>query len=236
MFSTLGIIPARGGSKGVYKKNIRPLAGRPLIAYTIEAADKSRRLTRWLVSTEDEEIFSVASGEGAEVLRRPAEFATDHAASLDVVKHAVEAEERQGRFYDCIVLLQPTSPLRNRDDIDGAVSLLYEKGAESVISVYPADDYHPEFMYTMKDGFLEPYVSGVRSYRRQDLEPVYYRNGAVYAFRSGLLQKNSLIGESPLPYIMPRSRSANINDELDFACAEFFIKLNADGGANAENS
>ncbi|HLE57406.1 MAG TPA: acylneuraminate cytidylyltransferase family protein, partial [Rhodothermia bacterium] len=141
----LAVIPARGGSKGVPRKNLVQLCGRPLIAYTIEAGLSAKSVSRLVVSTEDEEIASVARSLGADVpFIRPATLATDAAQSLPVVQHAVQAvEEFEGAPYEVIVMLQPTTPLRTADDIDSAVTLLLESGADSVVSVVDVGGHHP---------------------------------------------------------------------------------------------
>lgn len=224
-FKALGIIPARGGSKGVPHKNIRMVAGRPLIAYTIDAAKASKRLARFLVSTDDEEIASVARSCGCEVLYRPAELAADDTPMLPVVRHALEAVEAdEGNRFDYAVILQPTVPLRTGDDIDRALELLVETGADSVISVYQVFDHHPARMYRLVDGRLVSYAPEPPGGLRQDLPPVYHRNGAIYAFRRGLIEEaRTFIGPDTRPLIMSRERSINIDDELDLLLADFVL-------------
>jgi CMP-N,N'-diacetyllegionaminic acid synthase len=217
----LGIIPARGGSKGVRRKNVRPVASKPLIAYAIEAAAASAALTRWVVSTEDDEIAAVSRQLGADVIPRPAALARDDTPMVPVL---VDAMERTGGGWDAIVVLQPTTPLRTAKDIDDAIALLDETGADSVVSVYLVEDHHPTRMYTLDGGRLAPYANEPAARLRQALPPVYHRNGAVYACRADiLLNQRTLIGEDTRPLVMPRERSINIDDELDLAFANFVL-------------
>lgn len=221
---TLGVIPARGGSKGVPRKNIRLVAGRPLIAYTLDAARGSRLLTRHIVSTDDEEIATVAQREGASVLMRPPELAEDGTPMVPVVKHALMSMKPTEGGYDFVVVLQPTTPLRTAEDIDTALRILCETGADSVISVYQVADHHPARMYRLIEGRLVPYEAEPAQRLRQTLPPVYHRNGAIYACRTSLLfEQETLIGSDVRPYIMPRERSINIDDELDLAFADFLL-------------
>ena len=224
-FRALGIIPARGGSKGVPRKNIRRVAGKPLITHTIDAAKASKRLTRFVVSTDDKEIASVARSCDCEVLHRPAELAADDTPMLPVVCHALEAVEAdEGKRFDYAVILQPTVPLRTADDIDRALELLVETGADSVISVYQVFDHHPVRMYRLVDGRLVSYAPEPPGRLRQDLSPVYHRNGAIYAFRRELIEKaGTFIGPDTRPLIMPRERSINIDDELDLLLADLVL-------------
>lgn len=224
----LGIIPARGGSKSVPRKNIALLHGKPMIVYTIETAQKSYRLTDFVVSSEDNEIIEIAKQWGAPVpFVRPAELATDEAPSLPVVQHAVrEMESIKGVKYDYVVLLQPTTPLRQAQDIDAAIEKLVATGADSVVSVCEVGAYHPARMRQIVDDRLVelPIREPREMLRRQDLPPVYIRNGAVYAVkRDVVMLQNSMIGEISRPYIMPEERSVNVDSKLDFLLAEILL-------------
>lgn len=224
----LGIIPARGGSKSVPRKNIALLHGKPMIVYTIETAQKSYRLTDFVVSSEDNEIIEIAKQWGAPVpFVRPAELATDEAPSLPVVQHAVrEMESIKGVKYDYVVLLQPTTPLRQAQDIDAAIEKLVATGADSVVSVCEVGAYHPARMrQIVNDRLVELPIREPREMlRRQDLPPVYIRNGAVYAVkRDVVMLQNSMIGEISRPYIMPEERSVNVDSKLDFLLAEILL-------------
>jgi CMP-N,N'-diacetyllegionaminic acid synthase len=216
-----GIIPARGGSKGVLRKNIRRVAERPLIAYTIEAARQSQVLTDYLVSTDDEEIARVARREGAAVLMRPAALAADDTPMVPVIKHALA---HQGAC-DVVVILQPTTPLRTAADIDTAVHILRDTGADTVVSVYEVADHHPSRMYKLHDNCLIPYDQEPPNRLRQSLSPVYHRNGAVYVCRAAMIwEQETTLGAHLRPYIMPRTRSVNIDDEFDLAIADFLLR------------
>jgi len=222
----LGIIPARGGSKGVVRKNIRVVAGRPLIAYVIDAAKTSRRLSQFVVSTDDEEIAGVARSLGCNVVIRPEDLAADDTPMLPVVRHALRTVEQSHEIrFDYGVILQPTTPLRIGEDIDQAMEILIKTRADSVISVYRVLDRHPARMYRLDDGRLVPYATEPPGRLRQDLPPVYHRNGAIYAFRRTLLDENeTLIGENTRPYLMPPERSINIDEEIDLLLADLMIR------------
>lgn len=227
--SALGIIPARGGSKGVPRKNIRPLAGRPLVAYSIEAAKTSRLLTRFVMSTDDPEIAEIARSFECDVIMRPKELATDHAPTLPVVTHVIEVLQTAGETYDCIVLLQPTTPLRTAKDIDASLVLLDQSGADAVVSVAEVPGhYHPDWQFTLSDSALYLYNGQPMDRlipRRQMLSKTYTRNGAIYAVRVRfLLEHKALIGPTTCAYLMPESRSVNIDSELDFQFAELLLQ------------
>jgi len=225
----LGVIPARGGSKSVPRKNLAALNGKPMLAWTIQAAQESRLLTHFVVSSEDEEIIRVARQYGALApFVRPSELATDEAPSLPVVQHAVrEMEQRQEITYDYVVLLQATSPLRNGTDIDAALEKLIQTGADSVISVVRVAHHHPARMRFIVDDLLVqlPMGESREMQRRQDLPPVYIRNGAIFATRrSVVMEQNSMLGKVSRPYVMPESRSANVDTKFDFLVVEEMMK------------
>jgi CMP-N-acetylneuraminic acid synthetase len=234
--NTLGVIPARGGSKSVPRKNIALVHGKPLIAYTIEAAQRSRLLTHFLVSSDDAEIIAVARQYGAPVpFVRPAELATDTAPSLPVVQHAVgEMERLHSITYDYVVLLQPTTPLRLPEDIDLALEKLAATGADSVISVCDVGAYHPARMRQIVDDRLVelPVREPKEMARRQDLPTVYIRNGAIYAVkRDVVMLQNSMSGKDCRAYIMPEERSVNVDSKLDLLLAEILMRpLDTPGG------
>ena len=224
----LGVIPARGGSKGIPNKNIIELGGKPLIKYTIEAALSSKYLTHCMVSTDSEEIAVVAKNSGAKVpFIRPAKLATDTAQSLPVILHALEYMEKDSGFiYDAVVMLQPTTPLRSSKDIDNALELLITSQADSVISVVDVGAHHPLRMKRVIDGRLINYVDqGHEDMRpRQDLPPVYIRNGAIYAVsRQVLMDQKSFSGVDSMAYIMPHARSVNIDTLDDLALIKSYI-------------
>jgi CMP-N-acetylneuraminic acid synthetase len=225
----LGVIPARGGSKSVPRKNIALLNDKPMIAYTIQAALESQKMTHFLVSSEDEEIIQVAKAHGAPVpFVRPADLATDQAPTLPVVQHAIlEMEARLNITFDIVVLLQPTTPLRLPQDIDVAIEKLIATDADSVISVCDVGAYHPARMRQIVDDQLVelPIREPKEMLRRQDLPPVYIRNGAIYAVkRNVVIEQNSMVGKISRPYIMPEERSINVDSPLDFLLAEILLR------------
>ena len=222
----LGIIPARGGSKGVRRKNVRPLGGHPLLCYTIAAALGSRLLTRVVVSTEDEEIAQVAAQAGSDVIRRPAELAQDDSPTLPAAQHAVrEIEAKIGRALDHVVILQATTPFRNAEDIDTCLEKLIGSGADCVVSVRHAHEVHAAKLKRMEDDRLLPYViEEIEGIRRQDLPACYVRNGGIYATRRDVLMKqNSIFGSDVRACVMPDERSVDINTEVDFLLAEALL-------------
>ncbi len=225
-FSVLGIIPARGGSKGIPRKNLADVAGKPLIAYSIEAGLRSKNLTRLLVSTEDEEIARVALEYGAAVpFRRPAELSTDQARSLPVVQHAVKAMETlDGCTYDAVAMLQPTTPMRTADDIDLGIQLLIDTGADSVISVVDVGANHPFRMkQILDDGRLVNFVDqGFEDMRpRQELPPVYIRSGDLYvARRHVVMELGTLVGPHCRAIVIPSARAVNIDTGFDLERAK----------------
>jgi len=226
----IGVIPARGGSKGVHRKNLAPLMGKPLVAYTIEAGLRARLLTDLVVSTEDEEIAAVCREWGASVpFSRPAELATDTATSLPVVQHAVrEMERNTGQPYDIVAMLQPTTPLRLAEDIDAGIQLLIRTRADSVVSVVEVGGHHPFRMKRIVgDNCLINYIDqGFEDMRpRQELPPVYIRSGALYiARRSLIMEQNTFVGPDCRAYIMEQERSVNIDNPNELYLAECLIK------------
>jgi CMP-N,N'-diacetyllegionaminic acid synthase len=225
----LGVIPARGGSKGVPRKNTRSLAGRPLLRFTIDAAAGSRRLTEWIVSTDDETIASVARGAGASVpFLRPPELATDGAAAIPVMQHAVRfMEEARGRPYDAAMMLQPTTPFRTAAHIDAAIEQLEATGADSVISVVAVGGHHPARMKYLVNGRLvdPPFAEARENQPRQELRPMYIRNGAIYLTRRNALVENGTFkGDDCRALVMSAHSSLNIDTEDDFSYAEWLCR------------
>jgi len=222
------VIPARGGSKGIPRKNLAPVAGKPLLYFTARAAQGSTRLTRTVLSTEDEEVATVGRSLGLEVpFLRPVELATDHAGSSAVAKHAlVFAEGQERRAYDAVCLLQPTSPLRTSADIDAAIQLLEGSDADAVVSLTQVEEPHPLKMMVVNAGVAQPLLPDRwrETLRRQELPAAYFLNGAVYcARRAVLLEKDSFWGTKTLAYVMPAQRSVNIDTPLDLRVAELML-------------
>ena len=226
--TTLAVITARGGSKGIPQKNLSTILGKPLIAYTIEAALQAKTLTRTIVSTDDKTIAQVSKQYGAEVpFLRPQHLATDTATSIAVLQHAVTNLANEEDYKtDLIVCLQPTSPLRTAGDIDQAVNLCLQSGADSVVSLCQAK-YHPYWTKKIFDGRVYPLINeDEQNYtRRQDLPPVYQLNGALYVIRAKvLLEETRILGEYTIPYIMPQERSIDIDTKTDLQIAELLLK------------
>lgn len=220
MTEVLGLIPARGGSKGIPRKNLREVAGKTLLAYTIEAGRESSTLSELVVSTEDADIAALARQMGCQVLARPEELAGDETPMKEVVAHALRELEAAG-VPDVTVLLQPTAPLRTGQHIDDCVDLLSSSRAGSVVSIaaVPAH-YHPSWQFVLNEaGELCRYEGGTLSdlaTRRQDLPRTYTRNGAVYAFQTGaFLQQGTFYAPPCLAYVMPQEASINIDTERD---------------------
>ena len=227
MAKILGVITARGGSKSVPRKNIRPLAGKPLIAWTIETALQSCSLDRVIVSTDDGEIAEISREWKAEVpFLRPAELAQDDTPTLPVLQHVVSSlESSEGYVPEVIVTLQPTSPLRTTEHIDEAVSLLQKTGADSVVSVC-LTEHSPYWMKRLEGGRAYPFLNGqFDNTRRQDLPPAYRVNGAIYATRYHVLMKeNQILGKDTRAIVMDAESSIDIDTWLDFKIAETLLK------------
>lgn len=220
----LGVIPARGGSKGIPSKNIKSLNGKPLIAYTIISALNSE-LDSVVVSTDSEEIAKVAKEYGAEVpFLRPADLASDAASSMPVAIHALEQMEVLNQTkYDAVMLLQPTTPFRNENDINEAIRILNEKQSDSVISVVDVGGTHPARMKYIENGLLidPPFCEVKENQNRQELEPMFIRNGAIYLSKRNTLLKGTYKGETCAALLMPSNRSVNIDTLFDFEYAEW---------------
>jgi CMP-N,N'-diacetyllegionaminic acid synthase len=221
----LGIIPARGGSKGVPGKNIRMLAGKPLISHTIEAALHSQ-LTKTIVSTDDENIAALAKHAGIEVpFIRPPEISGDTAKSIDVALHALSEMEKIDKCqYDAIMLLQPTAPFKTAEDIDQCIKIFEANPqADSVISVVDVLAHHPARMKYLENGKLidPPFCEAYENQNRQELRQLYIRNGAIYLTRRDTLLKHSYKGKICMAHIMPEIRSINIDTIHDFELAEW---------------
>ncbi len=222
----IAIIPARGGSKGIKNKNIVLLRGKPLIAYTIEAAKESRIFDEILVSTDSTEIARVATKYGANVpFMRPTELSTDSASSIDVIVHTLSYFIENGTYFDYFVLLQPTSPLRTSSDIINAAQLVFEKDANSVVSVCEAE--HTTFLINTlpEDLSLFKFIDKSMIKPRQELPKCYRINGAIYIAKVDyFLENRNFYGEKSFAYIMPRERSVDIDDYIDLKLAEVLLE------------
>lgn len=223
----LAVIPARGCSKGIPGKNIVPFAGKPLICYTVEAALRAKYLKHVIVSTDDADIAKIAKDCGADVpFLRPSYLSQDDSSSVSVLKHALSfIEESEGSLFDFVVLLQPTSPLRDEKNIDLAVEKMLETGSDSVISVCKVK-HHPFWNFVLQDDRLHSIISNDdKSSRRQDLPQTYAPNGAVYVIkRDVLLKENTVFGKDLRGIIMPSDESIDIDDYYDWFLAEMTNK------------
>ena len=222
----IGIIPARGGSKGIRKKNIVDLAGKPLIAYTIEQAKGSKYIDKIIVTTDDEEIADISRSLGAEVpFSRPKALATDEAKGIDVVLHAITWFDSNEESFDIVMMLQPTSPLRLSEDIDKAIEMLFLKNAMAIVSVCKSE-HHPLWSNTLpEDSNMKNFINPEYMNKNRQELPVFYRlNGAIYlSFCNYIKDRKSFYGENTFAYIMPDERSIDIDNMLDFKLAELLL-------------
>ncbi len=228
----LTIIPARGGSKGIPRKNIKLLGQIPLLAYTILAAKSSKYVNRLILSTEDDEIATIGREWGVQVpFKRPVELSTDEARAIDVIKHAlIEMERIDEKKYEIIIFLEPPSPFRTPEDIDNCVNLFLDNDPSSVVSVQKANQYHPILMKKIEKGILKPiWKNEPECVPRQLYDPAaYMRNGAVYILRRENIVKNKVYGNRIIPYIMPDERSICIDSTLEWYTAEAMLSINKD--------
>jgi CMP-N-acetylneuraminic acid synthetase len=228
--NVLGLITARGGSKGIPGKNLAPCGGKPLLAWTCEAALGSTAITRTVISTDDEGIAAAARGLGVEApFLRPAELASDTAKSIDVAIHALDwLAANESWAADVLVLLQPTSPLRTSRHIDEAYALL-QPGADAVVSVVEVPHaFKPWSQLALEGGVLAEYVKGdlpFERYRRQGQPTLYARNGpAVIATYAPVIRGGSFYGERCLPYVMSAEDSVDIDEPADLAHADWLLR------------
>ena len=230
--SVLALIPARGGSKGIPGKNIKILAGKPMLAWTIEAAKQSKYIDRLILSSDDEKIMAVAEEYDCEVpFQRPDELAQDDTSGVAPILHALATLDET---FDYVVLLQPTSPLRQTEDIDKCIELCVEKQAVSCVTVSEVKE-NPNLMFTIEEKQqLKRILCGSEKYNRRQDFPVYYTlNGAVYVMQcKWLQQEKKVISGETIASIMPRDRAVDIDELLDFIICEWLLskKLNLDKG------
>ncbi len=225
----LAIVPARGGSKGVPGKNIRELAGKPLIAWSIEQALESERIDRLIVSTENNEIAEVSRRFGADVpFLRPMEFAADESPVADAIQHAIQTLQSTGEIYDIVILLECTSPVRYPGDVDHAIAMLVDNvGAESVVGVVELTHEHPAWTFRLIDGYLSSFIDGghsVDNCRRQALETTYLPYSIYLTWCSNFERYKLFYQPRALPYLLKREQMVEIDDEVDFFIAESIMK------------
>lgn len=225
---TLFLILARGGSKGLPGKNTRELLGKPLIAYSIECAINSRYCSKVLVSTDDEDIATISRKYGADVpFLRPEELATDTSKSNEAILHAINFLQSKDDLYDLIVLLEPTSPLRDSDDIDNAIDkLLEEKSATSCVSITKSESAHPSFLFNVDEKLiLNSYLEADNVIRRQELVPLFYPEGSFYiAYPDQIVNKHTFyVNGSTMGYELPKWKSFEIDTLEDFILVEAIL-------------
>jgi CMP-N,N'-diacetyllegionaminic acid synthase len=223
----LGIIPARRGSKRLAGKNMRPLGGKPLAAWTIEAARGAGRINRLVVYSDDPSVLELAAHYDPKLpLPRPADLAADESPAIDYVRHALQSLESHGEGpFDAVAILQPSSPLTLAADIDGTIELLETSGADSAVSVVRLDHaIHPLKLKVLAGDRLLPYLEEERGrMAAHELPDVYVRNCSVYVTRRATIDRSQVIGDDCRGYVMPRERSLDINEEFDLLFAEFLV-------------
>ena len=225
-YKILAIIPARGGSKGIRRKNLQKLSGKPLIAHTIIAAKKTKSINKIIVSTDDKEIEKISKNNGAEVpFLRPKQISKDTSSTIEVIKHALKfLQENQSYVPDIIILLQPTSPLRTSQLITKTINTLKKSKATSVITVSKITK-HPYAAYWLKNDFLKPFEKNFTKYsRRQEFPDLFFPTGAVYTFWYDTLKKfNSLHGPKIKPIVV-HDEDIDIDNLQDLFFAEMMLK------------
>ena len=224
------MITARGGSKGIPRKNIKELGGKPLIAWTIEAVKQSKYLDDCVLSTDDVEIAEIAKKFGCRVpFMRPLELATDQAKSIPVVQHTLTwLKENEDQEFDYIMILQPTSPFRTASDIDESIKKAVDTNADSVMSMMKLVDFSAPKLKVLDGDIIKPWADteGKQSASRNELKDVYKRNCAIYLTKVPVLMAGDLFGEVSRAIVMPNLRSADINTPEDFDYAEFLARRN----------
>lgn len=227
----LCLVPARGGSKGLPRKNVLPIAGAPLVAWPVTAGLNSKYIDLVVCSTDDLEIAEAAEVAGADIpFIRPSELASDDASSIDVVEHALSFLESKGKAFDYIVLLEPTSPLTESHDIDAALEQLVHRSAdaEAIVGISRVEHTHPDYNITFDSAnFIAP--TSVKNFddltRRQELKDVYHLDGSLYISTvSGIRKNKSFYHSKTLGYSMPRWKSFEIDEYIDFVCVEAVLQ------------
>jgi len=225
----LAIIPARGGSKGLPKKNIKELCGKPLIAWSIEAGLKSKYIDEVMVTTDYQDIAKIAKENGASVpFLRPAELSTDTATSFEAINHTIEFyRDNLKKEFDYIILLEPTSPLREDRDIDKAITLLLNSNADSIVGISKTEDQNPAFLINKnQNNFISGYENKhIKVLRRQDIKDVYFFEGTIYISKTDvLLSQKTFYHNNTIGYEVPKYKSLEIDDEYDFIMVEAIMK------------
>ena len=220
----LAIVPARGGSKGIKDKNIKEIEGRPLIEYTIEAAKRCEYIDEIVVSTDSEKIAKVAKKAGAKVpFLRPDELASDTARTIDVVLFTIEQLKLIGQEYDIVVLLQPTSPLRDEDDICGAIEKYVSCNMKSLVSVSEVSESPILMRQIVDETHMEKLLNINSTIRRQDMAKYYMVNGSIYINKIEELNSDTSLNDNVIPYVMDRSHAVDIDDYVDIAVMKYYV-------------
>jgi CMP-N,N'-diacetyllegionaminic acid synthase len=226
-YSVVALIPARGGSKSVKRKNVRLLCGKPLIVWTIETAKSVQEIDHIFVTTDDDEIAAVSKRNGAQVIRRPAALATDDAMPIDVIRHALKTLPALGVDCDLILYLEPTCPLRSGDDLLKALHMLVSAEQFDAVASFSKASLHPHRAWKLEGSRPSLFLPGANPWLpRQKLPEAFQLNGAVYAFRKESITETSI---SPLNgkiggFVIPEERAIDIDDEKDFRIAELLMK------------
>ena len=224
----IAIIPARGGSKGLPRKNILDLCGKPLIAWTIEKALNGKYIDKVVVSTENKEIAEISKKYGAYVVERPEEMARDDSPTVDAIMHVINWFEKRREYFDIIILLEPTSPLRKENDLDSAIELFIENidRADSLVSVGEVHLENPHITKKIENGYLRPLIETVRNvHQRQQLPKVYFPYGVIYlALTSAIKEYKTFYLERTIPYFIERWQNYEIDDIYDLICIEAILQ------------
>jgi CMP-N-acetylneuraminic acid synthetase len=223
----IAVIPARGGSRVIPHKNIIPVAGKPLIAYTIEAAIEAKEFERVIVSTDDQKISALATEYGAETVKRPKEFAEDNSPTIDCVKHLIShLAKKENYFADSLALLQPTAPLRDSADIKNALKMFRDSGKKTTVSVSEPGK-SPYLSVKIENQEIEPLFGWKYHFnmRRQDLPKAFLVDGAIYITTiKNMLEHNNFFGKNPIGYVMTREHGMDIDEKIDLEIVECLIK------------
>lgn len=221
----LAIIPARGGSKGVPGKNIMKFDGKPLLVYAIEAGRNSKFISELVVNTDDFDIARIAGDYNCDVIMRSKKNSSDSAPVMDAVLQTIEFFENKNKYFDAVLLLQPTSPLRTGNDIDKAIEMLKSYKTDAVISMVKVEDNHPARMYEVEQDQLKSLMPKYETNRRQDLPELFLRNGCIYLIRiDALIKHNTFMPEKKSAYIMNSKWAVNIDTEMDVVILKELIK------------
>ena len=227
MKKILGIILARGGSKGIKDKNIVKFGNKPLIKWTFDAAKKSKKISKLILSTDSKKIASLARKNKIEVpFLRPKKFASDKSKSIDAIEHAINFFKKQKVFFDYIVLLEPTSPLRTTLDINKSINLIIKNKADSLVSICRVDEINPSFLFKKKNKRLQPLEKKISNHlRRQDVDPIYFLEGTIYISKTNVLfKKRSFCHSNTIGFEVPKWKSLEIDDKTDLEIGKSILK------------